>query len=128
MTEGTNTAEDWTAVSSRRHALTDLASFQMATYRNRGHYYEDPHIFLSDSEHYGLTGDLGVVAKVSKNKSAWYAWRQTVSGWVFAVGGSQDIDLQWRYDGLAPPSPYPGRVKGEWATNIADETALNWTE
>jgi len=111
-----------------RRALTDLAVFQVATYRNRGHYYEDPLIFLSTSKHYGLTGDLEVMAKVSKNKRSWYAWRRTVSGWVFAVGGNKDIDLQWHYDGPAPPSSYPGRIKDEWTTDTTDKTAINWTD
>jgi hypothetical protein len=34
-----------------------------------------------------LPAERGIVMKVCTDGRAWYAWRRTVSGWVFAVGG-----------------------------------------
>ncbi len=109
--------------------LIDLFFYQMGQHRNRlGHYFENSLILLNSSEYYGLKTDLNVTVKLSKNKQSWYAWRRTPSGWVFAAGGSKDIDFQWRYDGANPPKSFPGRIKDEWSTNLGVGAAANWID
>ncbi|HYF97167.1 MAG TPA: hypothetical protein VD947_03975 [Patescibacteria group bacterium] len=109
--------------------LIDLYFYQMGMYRGRlGHYFENSLILLNNNEYYGLKTDLNVTVKLSKNKRSWYAWRRTASGWVFAAGGSKDIDVQWRYDGSEPPKSFPGHIKDEWSSESGTGTALNWTD
>ena len=109
--------------------LVDLYYSQMGMYRGRlGHYFDNSQILLNNSEYYGLKTDLNVTVKLSKNKRSWYAWRRTPSGWVFAAGGSKDIDIQWRYDGPEPPKSFPGRVKDKWSTEPGSGNASNWID
>jgi hypothetical protein len=109
--------------------LVDLFFYQMGQHRNRlGHYFENSLILLNNSEYYGLKTDLNVTVKLSKNKQSWYAWRRTPSGWVFAAGGSKNIDIEWRYDGPEPPKSFPGRVKDEWSTESGTGSASNWID
>ena len=109
--------------------LIDLYFYQMGMYRGRlGNYFENSLILLNNKEYYGLKTDLNVTVKLSKHKRSWYAWRMTPSGWVFAAGGSKDIDIQWRYDGSEPPKSFPGRIKDEWSTEPGVVSASNWID
>lgn len=40
----------------------------------------------------GLPVEHGIAMKISKDHQQWYAWRKTVSGWVFSVGQSHPRD------------------------------------
>jgi hypothetical protein len=55
----------------------------------------------------GLPDEHGIVMKVRKDGKAWYAWRRTVTGWVFAIGAKGRPPKQWFYDGPEPPRGYP---------------------
>lgn len=112
-----------------QQVLTEMNSYQMGQHRNRlGHYFEDPLILVGGNEKYRLKTELDIEVKLSKNKQSWYAWRRTPSGWVFAVGGSKNIDIHWRYDGPEPPKSFPGRVKDEWSTEPGSGNASNWID
>jgi hypothetical protein len=69
---------------------------------------------------FGLPEDHGLVVEVSKNGTAYRAWRRTVSGWCFAVGRSTKGSRTHFYDGAEPPTTFP--PKPPWR----DEETLNW--
>lgn len=72
----------------------------------------------------GLPREHGIVMKVRKDGSAWYAWRRTISGWVFAAGANGPPPQQWFYDGPEPPTNYPGSDPAWPATPF--ERGPNW--
>lgn len=104
--------------------LIDLYFYQRGMRVNRGKYFDQPLILLNDSKYYGLgeNRDLAVAAFVKKDKSAWYAWRRTVTGWVFAIGGAKDPNERWQYDGSEPPSTYPSANNPHWKK----DESTNW--
>jgi len=106
--------------------LTDLYFSQRGVYGNSNQYFETPLIFLNESKYYGLSENraLAVTALVSRNKRSWYAWRSTPSGWVFAVGGTNDFEKQWYYDGPKPPNNFPSESHEHWMT----DRSKNWID
>lgn len=90
-------------------ALTWLSTSQMARYNATGRYDrrlldESPASWLG-----GLPEDHGITIKVSRSGESWFAWRQTVTGWCFAIGSAGPPMDQWYYDGPQPPKGYPAR-------------------
>ncbi len=65
-------------------------------------------IMSDDFTRHGLPKDAGITIEVTKNGRAWYAWRRTVTGWCFAIGGSAGSPVEWEYDGPDPPRGLPG--------------------
>jgi hypothetical protein len=73
----------------------------------------------------GLPKDHGIVMKVRRDGQAWYAWRRTVSGWVFAIGAVGAPPDEWLYDGSRPPVGYPSTRAG-WDHFTPAQRANNW--
>ena len=65
---------------------------------------------------------------LSEDKQKWFAWRRTVTGWVFAVAGlGSDLDTQWQYDGAEPPTSWPDSERpAPWASDTVEGENLHW--
>lgn len=88
-----------------------VATCQMGWYNNNqaGRYRIDLLDFvLEGSAGRRLPNPHGVEMGVSGDGQKWFAWRRTVSGWVFAIGAAGPPPDQWEYDGPEPPSGFPG--------------------
>jgi hypothetical protein len=109
-------------------ALRYLAGCHMGWYRNRGNRYRTDmlEIMSNDFSRQGLPQEHGITMRVRRDGKAWYAWRQTVTGWCFAVGAAGPPPNQWEYDGPGPPSGFPGEDRA-WGDGPFDfETSRNW--
>lgn len=73
----------------------------MGWYRRRGgrHPPDLLNRLGDDFTHHGLPQPSGITMKVSEDGQAWYAWRETVTGWVFAIGAAGPPPEQWECDG-----------------------------
>lgn len=56
----------------------------------------------------GLPADAHITMHVSPDGQKWWAWRRTVSGWVFAIGANAAPPDRWEFDGPDVPSGGPG--------------------
>ncbi len=110
-----------------KEALRWLATCQMGWYRNHGGRYR-PDLLerLEDFSSRGLPKEHGIVMEVRSDGQAWYAWRRTVSGWVFAIGAGAKPPDQWFYDGADPPTGFPGSTEG-WDHFVPADGAKNWS-
>lgn len=109
-----------------KEALRWLATCQMGWYRSRGEGYRPDLLeVLADFSSYGLAKEHGIVLSVRGDGQAWYAWRQTISGWVFAIGSATEPPDQWLYDGPDPPAGYPA-ADGDWDHFAPVAGAVNW--
>lgn len=108
-------------------ALRWLATCHMGHYRKRNRYHRNLlRLFNDDFTTQGLTKPSGIVMKVSRDGQRWYAYRQTVSGWCFAIGAAGPPPNQWEYDGYKPPCGYPGKDPS-WGDGPFDATVnKNW--
>jgi hypothetical protein len=106
----------------------DLLFIWMAgSYRKASRYRGDLlHLLQGDFGAQGLADPNGVQLFVSKDGQRWYAQRQTVTGWWFAVGAAGPPPNQWKYDGSVPPGGFPGKEK-VWGTQpFVDTFSRNW--
>ncbi len=62
---------------------------------------------------------------LSDKADAWFIWRRTITGWVFAIGADGPPPSLWYYDGPDPPSGLP-HEGSEWKNSTAGEQSLNW--
>jgi hypothetical protein len=106
-----------------REILDDMWFTQAAIFRNGKKYVNEP--FLISSFHLKkLPKDHGIEIVLAKNARAWYAWRKTSGGYVFATGGSKDVDAKWRYDGTETPACFPhSGIEGWINTTLSDKSA-----
>ena len=109
-----------------RNALRWLATCHMGHYRNGEQAYRadllpiaEPH-FSRD----GLPEDHGVETYVARNGQRWYATRQVVTGWWFAIGAAEPPPDQWLYDGPHPPQGFP--AEPEWDRFGGGTGSVNW--
>jgi hypothetical protein len=107
-----------------RQALQWIANCHMGWYRQRGRYRRDLMKILGDFTSYGLPEDHGIVMRVRKDGKSWYAWRRTISGWVFAIGAAKAPPDQWLYDGRDVPAGFPGKDPA-WGESAFMESP-NW--
>jgi hypothetical protein len=109
-------------------ALRWLASCQMGWYRRENRYREDllMNILGNDFTRQGLPRESGIMMRVSEDGQSWYAWRCTVTGWCFAIGASGPPPNQWTYDGLEPPSGFPGEDPAWGDTPFSLGISPNW--
>lgn len=109
-------------------ALRWVATCQMGWYRNHGGRYKDEllEILGDDLTRQGLPQESGISMRVARNGQAWYAWRQTITGWCFAIGAAGPPPNQWEYDGGQPPQGFPGEDQ-TWGTEpFSCEVNPNW--
>lgn len=107
-----------------KKSLRWIATCHMGWYNRSKRYRRDLLKIVNDFHQQGLTPDHGIVMKVRKDGQAWYAYRQTVTGWVLGIGADRGTPDQWFYDGPGPPTSYPHRGDG-WGEGAHMETA-NW--
>lgn len=105
-------------------ALRWLATCQMGWHNNRGKRYRSE-LLAALGDFQGLPADHGIVLKVRKDGKAWYAYRRTVTGWVFGIGSRKKPPDQWFYDGPEPPTSYPQPGHG-WGDQAHVDTVVNW--
>jgi hypothetical protein len=110
-------------------ALRWLGTCQMGWYRNNDadRYRPDLLNFVFD----GVAGERlpdphGVTMRVSADGQKWFAWRRTISGWVFAIGSAGPPPDQWEYDGPEPPTSFPGEDPAWGTTSFNQEVNVNW--
>jgi hypothetical protein len=98
----------------------------MGWYRRQGgRYRSDLLEIIGDFSTQGLKGEHGIELRVRRDGQAWYAWRRTVSGWVFAIGSAKNPPDQWLYDGADPPRGFPGKDKS-WGKQLSTDASKNW--
>ena len=98
-----------------------LASRQMGWYQNRGRRYRKSVLDTMAQSSSGLPAEHGIKLRVRRDGQAWYGWRRTPSGWVFAIGAASPPPNQQFYDGPTLPEGYPGSTSG-WN----DNPGSNW--
>lgn len=107
-------------------ALKWVAICQMRHFRRRGGSYNpDIMTVLSNLTRLGLPEDHGITVKASKDGSAWYGWRRTVTGRVFAIGAAADPPDEWLFDGPEPPIDFPA-IGSEWDHFASGPHSANW--
>jgi hypothetical protein len=106
-------------------ALETLSTAHMGWYRKdpAGRYKARVAEFMSTFAR-GLPEEHGITMEVSVDGQSWYAWRRTVSGWVFAVGAASPPPDQRFYDGEHPPKGFPS-PEGTWG-NLPFERSVDW--
>jgi hypothetical protein len=80
---------------------------------------------VGDFTRQGLPAESGIHLHVADDKKAWFAWRETITGWVFAIGAAKEPPDQWLYDGTAPPSGFPGTDES-WGNQNTTGRTKNW--
>lgn len=109
-----------------KEALRWLATCHMGWYRRPGsRYHADLLDRLGGFSSKGLPEGHGIVMEVQGDGQAWYAWRRTVSGWVFGIGANGAPPDQWLYDAADPPTGFPGLTEG-WDHFFPGNATTNW--
>jgi hypothetical protein len=65
----------------------------------------------------------GITMHISDDNQAWWAWRQTITGWVFGVAGVGGPPSDLFFDGPALPPAGPVDNPEVWA----DAASPNWS-
>jgi hypothetical protein len=107
-----------------RDALRWIHTCQMGWHNNLGHYRRDLMTILGDFERQGLPAEHGITMRMSKSGQAWYAWRRTVTGYVFGIGANGPTPNEWLYEGEKPPKGFPGH-DSSWGDGPFN-TPPNW--
>jgi hypothetical protein len=107
-----------------RDALRWIHTCQMGWHNNLSHYRRDLMTILGDFERQGLPAEHGITMRVSKSGQAWYAWRRTVTGYVFGIGANGPTPNEWLYEGEEPPKGFPGH-DSSWGQGPFN-TPPNW--
>lgn len=111
-----------------KKVLNHLFYMQMGWYRNLGRFRPDILDILGDVTREGLPQEHGIEVRVGNDGQGWYAWRRTVGGWYFGIGGGSDLTTEWQFDGPEPPEGFPADgsawtdatrnpARTEWAAN-----------
>lgn len=75
----------------------------------------------------GLPDEHGINMKISDDGLLWYAHRQTIGGWYFAVGSNGPRSMpgnKWYYDGPVSPLKWPSA--DEWDIVPGETYSGNW--
>jgi hypothetical protein len=107
-------------------ALTWLGTVQMGQHRNVGRYRDDALQIIGDFERHGIIGDHAIQMTVSSDGRRWWAYRRTITGWVFAIGSAKEPPDRWQFDGPEPPTGFPGGAP-EWGDRaFSTDASRNW--
>jgi hypothetical protein len=115
--------------AATKEALRWLATCHMGWYQRDDRpstYRDDLLTILGDFSQQGLSEPHGIVMKVRKDGQAWYAWRETPSGYVFGIGASGAPPSQWYSDGPQPPRGYSSKKSG-WTSSMEPDSP-EWRE
>jgi hypothetical protein len=89
-----------------KDALDHLRAFHSAQYRN-GRYRTDLMTMVG-----GLLSktfpESEIVMTIGPKGRSWWAWRRSVSGWVFGIGAAGGPPDEWTWEGPEPPERGPG--------------------
>ena len=108
-------------------ALQWLATCQMGWYRRGSRYRTDMLDLLGDDfTSQGLPRESGIKLHVAQDGQSWYAWRQTVTGWYFAIAAAGPPPNQWEYDGPEPPTGFPGENSSWGDGPFSNHANRNW--
>lgn len=108
-------------------ALQWLATCQMGWYRRESRYRTDMLDMLGDDfRNQGLPKKSGIKLYVAQDGQSWYAWRQTVTGWYFAIAATGPPPDQWMYDGPEPPTGFPGEDSSWGDGPFSNLVNRNW--
>jgi hypothetical protein len=111
-----------------KEALRFLSACQSGWYGRseggRNKYRPDMLTVVSDFGLQELSGKHGIELCTRRDGKAWYAWRETVTGWIFAIGGVGQPPSEWYYDGPTPPRGFPSKAGG-WSSSLEPER-LEW--
>lgn len=89
-----------------KRALNDLHLFQSAQHKN-GRYREDIMAVVGGLLSKTFPESEIVITTGPKGRS-WWAWRRTVTGWVFGIGAAGGPPDEWTWQGSEPPERGPG--------------------
>lgn len=109
-------------------ALRWLGRCMMGWYRHDNRYVSDLlERFQDDFTRHGLSKPSAITLRVSDDGQSWYAWRRTITGWVFAIGAAGPPPDQWEYDGPKPPTSFPGQDRS-WVSTLSlpSDGNRNW--
>ena len=108
-------------------ALQWLATCQMGWYRRGSRYRTDMLVLLGDDfTSQELPRESGIKLHVAQDGQSWYAWRQTVTGWYFAIAAAGPPPNQWEYDGPEPPTGFPGETSSWGGGAFSNQANRNW--
>jgi hypothetical protein len=111
-----------------KEALHLLANWQSGWYRNDEHQRDSYRSDLLDlfvtSGIEGLPTEHRITLKVRADGKAWYAYRQTPSGYFFAIGAAGPPPSEWYWDGDKPPPGFPSK-RGGW-TSFMEPDPPEW--
>lgn len=108
-------------------ALQWLATCQMGWYRRGSRYRTDMLDLLGDDfTSQGLPKESGIKLHVTQDGQSWYAWRQTVTGWYFAIAAAGPPPNQWMYDGPEPPTGFLGEDSSWGDGPFSNQVNRNW--
>ena len=116
--------------ATTKKALRWVATCQMGWYNNNrsGRYRSDLLDFVLEGlGSQGLPQPHNVRMEVSPDGQKWFAWRRTVSGWVFAIGAAGPPPDQWEYDGSEVPRGFPGEDPAWGDQPFGDGMNVNWS-
>jgi hypothetical protein len=104
-------------------ALEWLSVCMSGRFQSKGKFPKNVLSTFSGFDLHGLPESHGIVMRMSSDRWSWYAYRQTVTGWVFAVGAVGKPENAWWYDGPTPPTGPP--TKPDWS-DIGVATRPEW--
>ncbi len=124
-TDDTGRQLDQRELEATCRTLRWLATCHMGHYRNSEKYHPDLlAIVESRFERDGPPQEHDVEMHVASDGRSWYATRQTITGWLFAIGAAGAPPDQWLYDGPEPPSGFPAQP--EWDHFGGGRASVNW--
>ena len=115
--------------SATKDALRYLAMCHMGHYRNRGRKYRTDLLEVLGVDTFvekGLPPENGFQMRVSKDGQKWWAWRTTVTGWVFGMGAATEPPDEWEYEGSSPPVGPPPAGAGWRNVMTFPDGPTNW--
>lgn len=107
-------------------ALRFLETCQDNWHRNRGGRYREDLLTMVGDHFRGLPEESGIELRVSEDRQSWYAWRRTLSGWCFTIGGDGPPPGLWEFDGPEPPQGFPGRDPAWGRQPCSPDRNRNW--
>lgn len=105
-------------------AMHWIYACQLGQYQKRDGTY-NPELIGLLGKFTGLPDNHGISLEVSDDGQSWFAWRRTITGWVFGVGASGPPPDKWYFDGQDVPHEYPSTKDG-WDHWSPASNARNW--